>query len=1149
MVHIRVRSSMNRFSTVCGLYLFTSISDVAANIAWKSELLLFTLSLCQHESSREQLNISSKKIVAVSKTAACYDRCLSEHLGIFLDMYEAGAMSGTDAFDLFTSAEKRSIPLCSVSGNSQYLEDFALDGITYAYASDALRAAQEQNPTGGLRDINSSYFFIDHLNENFGVRPLKDFVGSNPHESTILRDATLASTGIGALRGLEEEVIFGRSTWDDVATRETREVVDLPRAVALMRSVIRPLFAAIEAELQDHRDSQPPRPVTILLGAGITEQPSTKQSPEFTIHLEATSNAHAADVVQYFLGEQFGGSVTDGPKKIVVHRKLSLYEQGRTVRLASVLKNRAGLEALLAMVLKSKSKNTCGVLTLCHPLATFDPVGIPTLRYTTKSSTRTAVRTLFDGHSENGFLGHTACGLEPGGCISNRAISSTSFSETHLTQNRIHDACASIRRVKISEKLGATGRDVMLQVLEKTLGKDLKDGCLNSQLVFDVYFDASCDDPSIAQEALQKSLQNTMRNAKNKATAPASSFVEGALGSFSNARFQETFQNRELGRVDMLRVLGELIRRPTSIEASALLGIIGKEGRSIAVSGAGFTGDERGRTVRLTAVRSDGPNGTLTLSIHEDVLRSTHFEDFEVVRQAFLASEQFPGSTEILATDNDIWQIALVAVDQAQLESADGDRGPLFYVRVSPQTVDIAGLQVLEELMCVNTLASNIRLDPRCIAASIPLDLRVRNFVAAILLLGSDSTSCIPGLTHNRGLNMFMTDLSYIGCLIKEADAAAEANGWKITYIDEAVERFWKVMYCRRDPVAVADLSKGISPDGWGRLLEGIPWIDLRRRMAARSPTKLELYVPSIENIMQHSLRAQSRLHSIVHATVLQPPRIPLAGFRVYFTQDGSEMTKDSPTADELIGRKIHRVVPVFFTSSLEEVYSFQTMPVDAVIQTIRGPRVASTTLLCSRCHHTVHRNRACAVCTTDPCVLVCPRCSHNAHEDSPCLSCAPLVIGTSVLCQQMCPIPGCRHAGKRSDHSLHGCPSCGEGEACNAIFQQRTAAAIISADDKAEDAHSGSLVGAMDDECDDDAEQILVIDTIATGDCNDDEADLEGDIAHIETMRSIVSALSVAGDEKSRAEFDAAMIVATDAGEMPDLELAVQRHLDAGAD
>lgn len=1115
--------------------------DLAANIAWNSELLHYSSKMCSEGASREEIIMAAKKVVAVSNTAACYDRALSVHLGIFLDMHDAGGLSGLEAFDLFSSTEKRAIRLCSVSGNSQYFEDFALDVVTLAYADDARRTTQEQNPTASLRDINGSFFYGDHFNENFGIRTLKEHVGNNPHESTIIREAGLASTESGALRALEEEVIFGKGAWDDFNTREHREVVNLPHSIACMRSAIRILFDAIDVELKDDRDSLPPRPVSILLGAGVTAQPSTKQDPEFIKHLESTADGHAEVLVKYFLGGQFGGSVADAPKKICVHKKLALFEQGRSLRLGSIMKSRAGLTALLAMVLKCPGKSQDAVLTQCHSLATFDEHGRPSLRYTNKSSARKAARDYFNGQGENGFLAYTGCGLESEGQISNRAISSSSFSETHLIAARVHDSCATMRRVKISERTGTTGSDVMLQVLKQTMGKDLKDGCLSSHLVFDVFFDTSLDDPSIAQEALQKSLQNKTRNSKKRSTAPASSFVEGALGSFSNARLQETFQDRELGRVDMLRVLGRLIRAPTALEAVVLIGLLGEEGRSMAVSGAGATGSERGRTVRLTAVRGS-PDGPLQLSISEDELRSNHFEDAEVVRQACLASQHFSGGVEIIATDTDIWQLAVVAVDQAQLRSADGERGPPLYVRLSPQTVDVAGVQVQEELMCVNSLAMNIRLDPRCIAASIPLDMRVLNYIAATLLLGSDSTSCIPGMSHNRGLNIFMEELSYIGCLVTKADAAAEAVGWTFTYVPEAALRFFKVIYCRRDPMAVADLSNGIAPDAWARLLESVAWNDLQRRVAARNPTKFDWYLPSIENITQHIMRAQSRLHGIVNATVQQPSRIPLAGFRVLFNKDGAEITKDSPTADELVGVIIVNVDPVFLPSSLEDVYSFPTMPIKTVMRSIRGPRVGSTTLLCSRCHHNVHRNRACATCATDPCVLVCSRCSHEPHEGTPCSSCAAGVIGTSLLCQFICPIPDCRHPGKRSEHSLHGCSLCGDGQACNAVAQQRNATAINAADDISEDSHSGSLVAAMNDECDD-AEQILVV-TDASGGCDDDDADVESDIAHIEMLRSIVSALSMAGDEGSRAEIDAAMIVATDAGEGPDLELAVQRHI-----
>ncbi len=614
--------------------------------------------------------------------------------------------------------------------------------------------------------------------------------------------------------------------------------------------------------------------------------------------------------------------------------------------------------------------------------------------------------------------------------------------------------------------------------------------------------------------------------------------MEGPLGNFTNARFQATFGCRDTGRVHILKVLSALIRAPTEDEMESFIRMLGSYvGNTFAVSGVGSTGEQRGRTVRLSVVKNI--DGKLCIDICEDSERSTHFEDMEVTCQSHRALITYGGCIEVFATDSDIWQMLLAYADWEQLQGNDRPTSSKIFVRIAQVLVVVEGKEIQEEILRVDDLALKIRFDPRCIQALIPVEFRVLNIVTAMLLLGSDMTSTIVGMSHKRGLTLFMENLMYIGCLVIHANAEQKLLGW-VNVIDlVAAQRFFKVIYGNRDPMAFADLSKGITRDAWGRMFDELSWLDCQKRVAKRDPTKFERYIPSENNIEQHIMRAQSRLHSVVCAKDRIPNRPPLVGYVVTGEKNGCIADFVAPRVVDLLGLNIKNVLPLLFPSPLLHVYAFECSSTNsALVDSVRrNSRTSSSTSLCSRCKHSVHRNRICEDCGSDPCSAVCSRCGHEPHEGALCQLCLNTVSGTSMLCALICLVPGCHHPGKRSQHSKVGCKECGANEGCNAISQVRQAEVVAAADLSSEDAaidladDMNEAVNERDDGC-------------AHDEQSDSDDDNEDDTVNLATMRSIVSALSEHRDNESSSIFDAAITAATDTDQGPDMERTVERYL-----
>jgi hypothetical protein len=525
------------------------------------------------------------------------------------------------------------------------------------------------------------------------------------------------------------------------------------------------------------------------------------------------------------------------------------------------------------------------------------------------------------------------------------------------------------------------------------------------------------------REASKVSPVNAMRTPR---------FTSGALPeTFKGAYVGMIFGDRKQGRWDFLSVLGELILRPTPEQKIRLEQILGPTGTA-AFSGVGSTEVERSCTAEWSpgTAANGSPDRKLTI-----LPPSRQMEDTELIRSAAEGEV-----TLVHAEDADLLLIGLIEANR-RLENAGGSMftGDIF-IRMSQHDVasESGGSNITEEYFSCKQLALSIQQNASL--ASIEQSSRVSSVVAALILLGGDTTSSFY-ISHMKGLMWYLEHALYVGSLVRRPSVTESSEGWTILLDAASVERFIKCLYTCRDTSAVCE--------GWNGLTVGekhtqlSSYATIQSKVAAAKVPRTTHFMPSLENLSLHTRRSQLRIQTWSSAHLFTPPVLPLVGFRVEVQNESLEThVIDEPTQTALSEAAENGFVVIDVTPIVLMNTPFQVLFGDGGVprqllfvggRKIRRAQGMGKEMYCTKCRHKQHGKLICEECkdclvSDELCIEVCFKCFHPPHLGGACALCTGSTIRSK--CVEHCPL--CRHCGKRSAHgSAEGCVDCGSSGRC----------------------------------------------------------------------------------------------------------------------
>lgn len=1017
------------------------IAVVVCETAQKAYLAALAIGLSECAGKKleaDELEAAANALGKISPTTRCFNIALLDHTETVLSLHAAGH-KGPEGVVSMIGALKKGVPMCTLSGNKQYVTDLMRYLRTILEMPDDHRSAFFQNPTAQIREKGKSYYWYDLLMEIFGVKAIKQAI-PNPHHSTAV-DETALLYQLSADKYRIMKLFFPDAPV--VCPREHRQPLKSPESLLemftaiILCDVIQPILKndvgdtseilalfmpATPVELR--RSTIHPPSITktqsqvlfVKSRAEITRGKKAsipkKQNAIYVNSLVPTGHENHEKMVRFTLRKAVGGSLTPDWQSMVNFKRHSLFVKERAETVKRVLKKTKTQSGVIALLLGSDKGG--GDLRYPHPVA--KPVnGEPVLHDLGKYRMRNAVRNIFDAHRSDGgcFAWVRGVSLTTDGEKAQNIVSRPGLQNQVECQMLVLDGPMCMRMVGPIRSELPTGKDMCLNIIQQFLGIPIHNHGFS-------YVSFVLDRAKDIQKLLT---ENKRENLKANIKTPLPSKIDAGPLDATEAKKKgytgRVFGDRNL-REDLTKLLGEVITNPSADDHFALKNMLPLSSSTetkrkvVKISGIGDSDEKRALSYELEKKFGGQPfdvhSSTNTSEVKLDTTRgpaSEQRDDTEQVRQALDGC--IKGQNVILqAKDGDMWLIGALLLSKYKYKIGNEQRysslGTLF-VRMSAQDQILPSGEMFKEEFCnCNDLVNSIISYPEW--SVIPANLRVPNFVALVLLFGGDTTSSIYRVNYQQAFEWYTSNIKFIGSLVHEATDDDKDAGWDLVISAENTERLFKVVYVSRDPSKFTEQWNGSNSIVRDEVLDSMPYSDMERTVASAYGVRLQYHMINQLDALYQRGRAMCRLYSWYCGDSLTVTPIPQylgievigraleipdhsSGDATRSLDSSQENEKDlvtlsEPTQNDLAHFNVSNAIPKV-SPGTDPVLLFgpagsteRTQAVcSSMINGANTTRSETKINLCSNCYEQGHSKPA---CTNAP---KCSRCLCPVHDSS----------------------------------------------------------------------------------------------------------------------------------------------------------------------